>query len=260
MTVLSKRMRRPAAAAAADDLRPGPGDGPLVGGDDVHAQAERLEDVAGRRRPVRRAPAATPERSPITVSSTSTSAPEAARSSGAGRAACGGAGRSPTAASTSAGVMPAGSSRLPWRVPAALISTRRPCRSARTRSWAASSSQSARATLPKPSRQSLTVRGPSGAGSSPNPANEMLTSRGAPAGVAGPAVIASIARGRRRPSPAARARPGWCRGRAPRAPGRRDPPGRAARRGARRRSRRPTRTGRGRRARARPRRRGTRRG
>ena len=36
------------------DLRPAPGDGSLVGGDHVHAQAERLEDVVRGRRPVRR--------------------------------------------------------------------------------------------------------------------------------------------------------------------------------------------------------------
>ena len=159
MTVLSKRMRRPLAAAAAETSGQLQAIGPLlaVTTSMPRRNASRTWSVAAGRYDA--APAATPERSPITVSSTRTSAPEAASSSGAGRGACGGAGPSPTAASASAGVMPAGSSRLPWRVPAALISTRSPCRSASTRSWAASSSQSARATLPKPSRQSLTVRG-----------------------------------------------------------------------------------------------------
>ncbi len=234
MTVLSKRMRRPAAEAAAATSGQFQAMGPLLA---VTTSMPRRN--ASRTWPVAAgvydgAPAATPERSPITVSSTSTSAPEAARSSGAGRAACGGAGPSATAASTSAGAMPAGSSRLPCRVPAAVIRTRRPCRSASTRSWAASSSQRARATLPKPSRQSRTSRGR--AASSPEPNSEMLTSRGVPAGVAGPAVIASSARGRRRPRRAVRARPGWCTERVPRARGRRDPPDRAARSAAGRRS------------------------
>ena len=121
------------------------------------------------------------------MSSTSTSAPEAASSSGAGRAACGGAGPSPTAASTSAGVMPAGSSRLPWRVPAALTSTRRPCRSASDpllggEQLAERARDAAEAEQAEPD-----LARPDGSGSSSKPAKEMLTSRGAPAGVAAPA-------------------------------------------------------------------------
>ena len=179
--MLSKRMRRPVRGGRRRDLGPAPGDGALVGRDHVHAEVERLEDVGGGRRPV--------------GGLAGGDAGEVAHHRELDEDAGAGGGeelgsrpgrlrqgrRRPAAASSSAGVRPAGSTRLPRRVPAAPISTRRPCRSSSTRSCVASSSQSALATLPKPSRQSLTVLGPSGSGSSPKPAKERLTSRGAPA-------------------------------------------------------------------------------
>ena len=52
MTVLSKRMRRPRLCGLGRDALPVPGDRPLVGGDDVHAEVEGGLDVAGRDRGV----------------------------------------------------------------------------------------------------------------------------------------------------------------------------------------------------------------
>ena len=240
MTVLSKRMRRPLAAAAAATSGQLQATGPLlaVTTSMPRRNASRTWSVAAGRYDA--TPAATPERSPMTVSSTRTSAPEAASSSAAGRGACGGAGPSPTAASTcrrrqaggleQAAVARAGGGHEHAQPVAlcehALLGGEQLAQRAR---------DAAEAEQAEPDHREVA----DAAGSSSKPARERLTSRGAPAGVAAPALIASSARGRRPRPRGARARPPWCTGRARRAPVRRGTAARAARPDGARRSRRP---------------------
>ena len=173
-------MRRPAAAAAAETSGQLQAMGPLLAVIDVHAEAERLEDVVGRRRRVRGgAGGYAREVAHHGELDEHVGAWRRRATRGPAGPPAAGPARSPTAASTSAGVMPAGSSRLPWRVPAAATSTRSPCRSASSpllrgeqiaeRARDAAEAEQAELDLARSVRPT---------GWSSNPANEMLTSRG----------------------------------------------------------------------------------
>jgi len=149
ITVLSKRMRRPVAAAFAAIRRQFQAMGPLFA---VTTSMPRSNAVSMW-------PVATGAwSSSMTVSSTRTSAPEAARRSRGGRGGSGSGAPLGAAANAAPAVTPSGASRLPRRVPAPVIRTRRPCFRPRASCCRSSRSQNPRATAPKPSRQSLTVR------------------------------------------------------------------------------------------------------
>ena len=143
MTVLSKRMRRPVAAAAADTLRPVPGDRPLVGGDDVHAErnASRTWPVAAgwRRRP----------RTPLLHDGEldeDVGARGGEELGGRPRPPAAGPARRPRGCQHLAPAScPAGSSRLPWRVPARADQHAQAVRARRARAPAARAARRTRA-------------------------------------------------------------------------------------------------------------------